>query len=448
MRPMRDSGVEFLGDVPAGWDVRPAVTLARVLTSTVDKKSHEGEVPVRLCNYTDVYYGTTIADSSGFMTATATAEQVARFSVRAGDVPFTKDSETADDIGIPAYIPHDLPGTVYGYHLSIYRPLDSRYGRFLRYLLESNYAKAHFATKTPGVTRVGLSQATIRYFRVPTPPPSEAVAIADFLDRETAQIDAFIAKNEELITLLTERRAAAITNAVTYGLGARPLGLTLVDHWSGEVPDHWEVMPLRYAIARIDQGVSPQAEAGLATEPGQVGVLKSGCANAGLFRPEEHKALPRDFDFDPRIQIQVGDLLVNRASGSVPLLGSAALVTESAYALILSDKTFRIWPNQRTSRHYLYWLLNSRLYREQVESTVSGADGLANNLPMSKLRAFALPFPPLGEQEAIAARLAEQTTRIDHAIATANRSIDLARERRAALISAAVTGKISVGVDA
>ncbi|WP_336631618.1 MULTISPECIES: restriction endonuclease subunit S [unclassified Microbacterium] len=215
---MRDSGVEFLGEVPWHWDVQPAVTLARVLTSTVDKKSYEGEQPVKLCNYTDVYYSDRIVDSSHFMMATATSEQIAKFSVRAGDVPFTKDSETAADIGIPSYAPRDLPGTVYGYHLSIFRPMDKRRGRFLKYLLESDYAKAYFEAKTPGVTRVGLGQATIRYFRAPTPPVEEAVAIADYLDRETAQIDAFIAKNEQLITLLTERRGAVIARSVSRGV--------------------------------------------------------------------------------------------------------------------------------------------------------------------------------------------------------------------------------------
>ena len=127
---------------------------------------------------------------------------------------------------------------------------------------------------------------------------------------------------------------------------------------------------------------------------------------------------------------------------------AAAMVTENPYQLILSDKTFRIWPSGRTSRHYLYWLLNSRLYREQVEACVSGAEGLANNLPMSRLRSFRLPFPPRAEQRKLIVFLERETSAISQAILTASRGIDLARERRAALISAAVTGKIDVGVSA
>jgi type I restriction enzyme S subunit len=205
------SAVAFLGQVPLRWSVQPAVTLARVLTSTVDKHTVEGEVAVRLCNYTDVYYSDEIVDPAGFMLATATRDQIREYSAEAGDVVFTKDSETADDIGISAYVPESLDGVVYGYHLSTYRPIDPRYGKFLKWLLDSKYAKATFRTRTLGVTRVGLSQNTVRYLRVPTPSPGEAQAIADFLDRETAEIDAFIVDQEELIGLLTERRAALHT---------------------------------------------------------------------------------------------------------------------------------------------------------------------------------------------------------------------------------------------
>lgn len=289
-----------------------------------------------------------------------------------------------------------------------------------------------------------MTSSAIKAAPMAVPPVPEQRAIADYLDRETTQIDAFIAKNEEVIALLSERRAAAITRAVTLGLD--PTSESREIEWFGAIPSHWEAMALRYLLRTIDQGVSPQAEGGLAEGTGQFGVLKSGCANGGIFRPTEHKLLPDGFEFDRALLVRPGDLLVNRASGSIPLLGSAALVTESRYQLILSDKTFRLTPNDRTTSEYLYWLLNSRIYREQVETSVSGADGLANNLPLSSLRRFVLPLPPTEEQTRIARHLAERTAQIDASIRTAERGIQLARERRAALISAAVAGTIDVGV--
>src|SRR5699024_10033628 len=227
---MKDSRIEWLNEIPEHWIIQPATAISRVLTSTVDKKSYDGELPVRLCNYTDVYYDEVIHDDPDYMQATATAAQIARFTPLAGDVAITKDSETSDDIGIPAYVPEDLPGVVFGYHLSIYRPQDIRYGKFLKYLFESTYVKVTFENKTPGVTRVGLSLNTMKYLRIPTPPIQEAIGIADFLDGELAEIDAAVADAREVIGLLRERRAALISAAVTGQIDVTQQVGSVVDH--------------------------------------------------------------------------------------------------------------------------------------------------------------------------------------------------------------------------
>ncbi len=213
--PLRESGVEGMGMVPAHWGTQPIVTLARVLTSTVDKKSYPGELPVRLCNYTDVYYSDVIRSGDGLMEATANRDQIARFSVLAGDVPFTKDSETSDDIGISSYVARDLPGVVYGYHLGIYRPNDTRRSKYIKYLLDTAYVKDYFVRRTPGVTRVGLGQSVIRYLRAPVPPVDEAMAVADEIERAVGRIDSSLSLVRAGITLARERRAALISAAVT-----------------------------------------------------------------------------------------------------------------------------------------------------------------------------------------------------------------------------------------
>ncbi len=101
----RPSGVEWLGDVPEHWDVRRLEHVASYRTSSVDKKAEEGEIPVRLCNYTDVYYQDRIRAGAGdFMEATASPREIARFGLRVGDVLVTKDSEDWRDIGVPALV--------------------------------------------------------------------------------------------------------------------------------------------------------------------------------------------------------------------------------------------------------------------------------------------------------------------------------------------------------
>lgn len=228
----KDSGINWLGDVPTHWDILPLKRACNVFPSNIDKKSYEGEEPVRLCNYTDVYYNDLISDDMPFMDATATSEQVRKFTLRAGDTIVTKDSETADDIAISAYVPTDLPGVVCGYHLSMIRPTSLVDGRFVKRLFDSAYTKACCHVSANGLTRVGLGQYALDNLVLPFPPKDEQRIIAEFLDRETAKIDALIesvvggdigqlADGKSLVGLLKERRSALISATVTGKIDVR-----------------------------------------------------------------------------------------------------------------------------------------------------------------------------------------------------------------------------------
>jgi type I restriction enzyme S subunit len=219
--PMKPSGVEWLGEVPAHWEMRRLKQACTATPSNVDKKSHEGEEQVRLCNYVDVYYNDEITEAIDFMVATASDAQIAKFTLRAGDTIITKDSETADDIAIAAFVPRDLPGVVCGYHLSMIRPKRSADGRFIKWLFGSRYAKGCFAVRANGLTRVGLGQHDLENIDFAFPPLEEQRAIAAFLDRETDKIDTLVTQAESVISLLIERRSALISAAVTGQIDVR-----------------------------------------------------------------------------------------------------------------------------------------------------------------------------------------------------------------------------------
>ena len=110
------------GTIPEGWWLVRLGDVAQVAFSGVDKRTIEGEVSVKLCNYTDVFYNRRIQASMDFMSATATQSELKRWALKQGDVLFTKDSETADEIGIPAFVATDLPNVLCGYHLGLARP--------------------------------------------------------------------------------------------------------------------------------------------------------------------------------------------------------------------------------------------------------------------------------------------------------------------------------------
>jgi type I restriction enzyme S subunit len=123
--------------------------------SNVDKKTVSGERSVRLCNYTDVYYNERITAELPFMEATASVDQIARFGLRAGDVLLTKNSETPDDIAVPAYVVADLPDVVCGYHLALLRPGREVDGRYLFWALSSRSSREQFSASANGITRFG-----------------------------------------------------------------------------------------------------------------------------------------------------------------------------------------------------------------------------------------------------------------------------------------------------
>ena len=222
---MKDSGIEWIGEVPAHWEVKKLKFVARVQPSNVDKKSKENEERIRLCNYTDVYYNEEITADLPFMKATASDAQIRKFMLKKGDIIITKDSEDPNDIAVPAYVPQDLQGVVCGYHLALLRPKDGTFGGYLKRVMDSRYARSFFATRANGITRYGLGIYAISNFILPIPPTqAEQKEIADYLDRETERIDALVETCETAIGLLKERRTALISAAVTGKIDVRNVG--------------------------------------------------------------------------------------------------------------------------------------------------------------------------------------------------------------------------------
>jgi type I restriction enzyme, S subunit len=169
--------------------------VTKVITSPVDKKTLPDEIPVFLCNYTDVYYNSKITGNMPFMEATAKQSEIDRFSLCPNDVVITKDSESADDIGIPTYIQSIRENLLCGYHLTILRPKKNVDGRFLSLTLTHPRISYDFYRYANGITRFGLTTETYSKVKIPLPPLPEQKAIAALL----ATWDEAIEKTERLI---------------------------------------------------------------------------------------------------------------------------------------------------------------------------------------------------------------------------------------------------------
>ncbi len=207
----KDSDVPWLGRIPAHWEVKRQRNVVDMLVSNIDKHTVEGQVPVRLCNYVDVYKNERITERLSFMRATASPDDVKRFRLQVGDVVITKDSEMWNDIGVPALVEYAAPDLVCGYHLVILRPRRGIvYGSYLLRALQSQGIASQHYVSANGVTRFGLSHDAIKSVLVPLPPLPEQHAITRYLDYMDRRIRRIIRAKQKLIALLEEQKQAII----------------------------------------------------------------------------------------------------------------------------------------------------------------------------------------------------------------------------------------------
>jgi type I restriction enzyme S subunit len=191
----------------------PLKSVAKLSVSNVDKKSYDGQMAVKLCNYTDVYYMRKISNDIDFMEATADLAQIQKLALKKGDVLITKDSESADDIAVPALVIEDLPGVVLGYHLALLRPF-AILGDFLYWVALSRRCRDAFSLAASGVTRFGLRQDAIARVHVPKAPLDEQMALTELFEKHITSGDSVVESIQRQVALLKERRQALITSAV------------------------------------------------------------------------------------------------------------------------------------------------------------------------------------------------------------------------------------------
>ena len=219
---LKPSGVEWLGEVPAHWEVRRLRNTADMRVSNVDKHIKKSEKPVRLCNYVDVYNNDYVNEQMDFMQATATAEEIEHFRLKKGDVLITKDSESWDDIAVPALVVEPAFDLISGYHLALLRPRpDVIIGSYLLRALQSKSLTYQFHIEAKGVTRYGLTHNGIKSVWLPLPPLTEQTAIVEYLEKATADIDSATHRARREIELLKKYRTRLVADVVTGKLDVR-----------------------------------------------------------------------------------------------------------------------------------------------------------------------------------------------------------------------------------
>lgn len=402
-----------------GWNSRPHWTRTRLkaLFREVDVRAGSDDVPLLALTQRG------LVPRSGVDQRASVADDYANYKVcRPGDLVMNKMQAwngafaVADQVGMvsPDY-------TVLRAHGDIGL-------RYFLFLFRSEPLRNVFRTVCRGMGTAFLRLNTDDFgsLAVPMPPAvEERKSIAEFLDRETAKIDALIAKKQQVKRLTSSEFRAAVDDSLACAKSRH-------------------VVRLKFLIRGIEQGWSPECENRIAVED-EWGVLKAGCVNGGFFDEREHKALPRDVTPEPMLEVRQGDLLVSRANGSPDLVGSAAVVRRCRPRLLLSDKIFRLNVNtDLVSAEYLSVVMMASNCRDQILLALSGGNGLANNISQANLLDLRVCVTESMEQRRILQTVADRRSRSEVVDEKASIAIERLREYRSALITAAVTGQIDV----
>lgn len=431
----------WIDSLPDSWEPKTLKRVARIANSNVDKLSDPEELPVRLCNYTDVYKNEFVSPSMPLMRATASRSEIARFRLQRGDVIITKDSEAWDDIGVPACVTDAADDFICGYHLTLLRPIsDAVDGRYLMRAIQASGVREQFHLSANGVTRFGLTQQGIRNVVIPVPPLTFQRRIADFLDRKTAAIDGLIEKKERLIALLEEKRQALITQAVTKGLDPNvPMKDSGIE-WLGKIPAHWDVPRLKHLSARISKGTTPSTIGEELVSSGIRFVKAENITASGrVASSPEFFISPATDAALSRSRLRSDDILVVIAGATTGK--SAVLQSDLVPANTNQAVCFVRLRETRRASFVQAWLATPLVAAKVSLSSVQSAQP---NLSMEDLGNIHIPSPPSCEL----ARLTEHLNSIQYATAKPRellgKQLVLLREYRQALISEAVTGKLDV----
>ena len=415
----KDSGVEWLGEVPESWEVK---RLGYYFNQRREKVSDKDFPPLSVTKNGVIPQMETAAKSD---------DGDNRKRVCKGDFTINSRSDRKGSSGLSS-----LDGSV-SLIYTVLEPENNFYGGFAHHLFRSYPFQEEFYRYGKGIVADlwTTNYSEMKNITLGVPHLEEQKQIAAFLDRETARVDDLIAKQERMIELLAEKRGALISQAVTRGLNSR---VTLQDsgvEWLGEVPQHWEVKRLKHLSRQIVDGshLTPTyvAEGVPFLRVTDIHKTEINWDTVARIPDEEHKILSQ------RCKPERGDLLLSK-NGTI---GVPFVVNfDDEFSIFVS--LCLIKANDLLSTEFLKFLFESDVLEEQI--SYGSKASTVTNLHLEKIREFQLPCPPLLEQKAIVKYLDRQTAKIDALTDKAREAIALMKEHRSSLIAAAVTGKIDV----
>jgi type I restriction enzyme S subunit len=439
----KDSGVELLGDIPSGWVVdkfRYLFSLGRGLGIT---KANLQDSGILCVNYGEIHskYGFEVSPDTHPLRCVSELylESSPNSLLSNGDCIFADTSEDIEGAGNFTQLTSDQ-ALFAGYHTVIARPKGENDARFLAYVFDSPAYRTQIRLGVKGVKVFSITQEILKNTDLWLAPLPEQKQIAKFLDHETAKIDLLIAKQQALIALLKEKRQAVISHAVTKGLNPNAKMKDSGVEWLGQVPEEWKVIKLGITISKATLGGNHPAGEGEEGLP----LIKMGNLGRGSIKLQKVENIPIREPYEEEHLLSEGDFLFNTRN-SLDLVGKVSIWRGELGKALYNSNILRVRFREDFvgSTAYMNHLFNSDLGLSLLRLVAKGTTSVAA-IYYKELSALIFCLPPVAEQMEIAAYLDSKLGRFEGLINGAEAAVDLLQERRTALISAAVTGKIDV----
>jgi type I restriction enzyme S subunit len=436
----KDSGVEWLGKVPEHWSVSPFKWQIERNDGGVWGNDPEGSDDTIVLRSTEqTVDGRWRMDDPASRKLSAAEKNAALLAE--GDLVVTKSSGSALHIGKTTIITPEIAamGCCYSNFMQRIRTRTSFKAKLAWYVMNNDISRLQFDLLSNSTTGLAnLNGTMIGQMLLAIPPVSEQTAIANFLDRETAKLDTLITKQEKLIELLQEKRQAIISNAVTKGLNPDAKMKDSGVEWLGEVPEHWDLPKLKF-IGAFSGGGTPSRD-NPAYWNGNIPWVSPKDMKTKYIIDSEESITTEGLEGSTSNMLVPGHVLMVVRSGILKHTIPVA-INEVPVAINQDIKAIKLNEDRCFNKFFMYWVqgLNDLLLLTWAKQGAT-----VESIEHAYLANSVIPQPTHKEQNEIVTHLDQETSRINLLIEKSRSSIQLAKEHRTALISAAVTGKIDL----
>lgn len=422
----KESGVDWIGRIPSKWQLKKFKFIGDAiigLTYSPDDVVDEGVIVLRSTN---IQQGKITLND----TVKVNSKIPSKLTLKENDILICSRNGSRKLIGKNALIEGEAVGETFGAFTTVFRSKENQY---ISWVLNSNlfdYQAGMFLTTTVNQLTTGM----LNNFETPFPPEEERAKIVKFLNLETSRIDNLIAEKERFITLLEEKRQALISHVVTKGLDDKVEMKDSGVEWIGKVPKHYIVSPVRYLVNGTSTGGTPKNQSSFSDE-GTINWFAPGDFSGNYCLSKAKKLITED-------SVSEGDAKLY-PKDSILVVGIGATLGKVAFSkskFSCNQQINILIPNKRVDCEFLTYALSAQMEQMKVLSNASTI-GIMNQ---ERTKAIVVTVPPLDEQLLIVEHIRKKNARLYELKQETQKSIELLKEHRTALISAAVTGKIDV----